>query len=61
MRVLERLVQAIDPTIEIQAVDGDIADPDVAEQLIDTDVIFLATDTTEPSHRQQHVIASRSL
>jgi molybdopterin/thiamine biosynthesis adenylyltransferase len=43
--VLERLVTRIDPTINFHPVDGDIADLDVAQRLLDCDFIFLATDT----------------
>jgi molybdopterin/thiamine biosynthesis adenylyltransferase len=43
--VLHRLVQEIDPSITFNAIDGDIADLAIAESLLDTDFIFLATDT----------------
>jgi molybdopterin/thiamine biosynthesis adenylyltransferase len=43
--VAERLVNAIDETITVTGVDGDIADLPVAAKLLDTDFIFLATDT----------------
>ncbi len=45
VRVLERLVQRVDPTINFYGVDGDIADPEAARHLVDCDFIFLATDT----------------
>ena len=43
--VLARLVQEIDPSIRLNAIDGDIVDLSTAERLLDTDFIFLATDT----------------
>lgn len=43
--VAERLVRGIDRTISFQGVDGDIADLIVAERLLETDFLFLATDT----------------
>lgn len=43
--VLKRLVQGIDSDIRCRAVDGDIADLAAARYLLDTDFIFLATDT----------------
>ena len=39
------LVARIDPTIELEPIDGDIADAAIAERLLDCDFIFLATDT----------------
>lgn len=42
----KRLVKSIDPKIECQAIDGDIADLEVANKLLDCDYLFLATDTT---------------
>jgi hypothetical protein len=43
--VAEALVARIDPTIDFEAVDGDIADAAVAQRLLECDFIFLATDT----------------
>lgn len=43
--ILARLVDAIDPHVTVRVVDGDIADSDVAEALLDCDFLFLATDT----------------
>lgn len=43
--VMERLVHRIDDSIEFEGIDGDIADLPVAERLLDTDFLFLATDT----------------
>lgn len=43
--VARRLCEHIDPTIRFTAIDGDVADLDVARQLIDVDFLFLATDT----------------
>jgi len=43
--VAQALVSRIDPTIEFEPVDGDIADATVAARLLDCDFIFLATDT----------------
>jgi hypothetical protein len=43
--VAARHVAQIDPAIEIQAIDGDIADLEVARRLLDCDFMFLATDT----------------
>lgn len=43
--VAARTARSIDPTVEIVAIDGDIAELDVAEKLIDCDFLFLATDT----------------
>jgi molybdopterin/thiamine biosynthesis adenylyltransferase len=45
VEVARRLAARIDPTITFEAVDGDIADADVAERLLDCDFVFLATDT----------------
>ena len=45
VKVAARNVIHIDPTIQIEAIDGDIADLGVVEQLIACDFIFLATDT----------------
>jgi hypothetical protein len=39
------MVAAIDPVIEVDTIDGDIADLSTAEALIDLDYLFLATDT----------------
>lgn len=43
--VAERMVAAIDPSIELAAIDGDIADLATAELLLDADYLMLATDT----------------
>lgn len=43
--VMKRLVSQIDPDIQIDAIDGDIADLETAQHLIDADFMFLATDT----------------
>jgi molybdopterin/thiamine biosynthesis adenylyltransferase len=43
--VLARLVHETDPSITLNTVDGDIADLETAELLLDTDFIFLAADT----------------
>ena len=45
VEVMRRMVAAIDPVIEVDAIDGDIADLSTAEALIDLDYLFLATDT----------------
>jgi molybdopterin/thiamine biosynthesis adenylyltransferase len=43
--VAARVVNAIDPTISFNAIDGDIADRWVAQRLLECDHLFLATDT----------------
>jgi hypothetical protein len=43
--VARRLIAAIDPSIVVHAIDGDIADESVAVRLLDCDFLFLATDT----------------
>lgn len=43
--VAAREVRAIDPTIVVNAIDGDIADRQTATRLLDCDYLFLATDT----------------
>lgn len=43
--VARRLSASIDPSIRFEAIDGDIADLDVAERLVDVDYMLLATDT----------------
>ncbi len=45
VQVAARVVARIDPSIAFHAVDGDIADADVAEQLQYADYLLLATDT----------------
>ena len=45
VEVAERLARAINPNINFVPVDGDIADAPVAEELLDLDFVFLATDT----------------
>lgn len=45
VQVARRLVQSINPEIAFVPVAGDIADATVAEELLDLDFIFLATDT----------------
>lgn len=43
--VAARSARAIDPTVEVVAIDGDIADLHVADKLLGCDFLFLATDT----------------
>jgi hypothetical protein len=43
--VARRLARKVDPTIDYQAIDGDIADETVAARLSQCDFIFLCTDT----------------
>ena len=43
--VAARNTTNIDPRILVNAIDGDISSPEVAERLLDCDQIFLATDT----------------
>jgi ThiF family len=43
--VAARTARQIDPKVMVNPIDGDIAYADVAEQLLDCDFIFLATDT----------------
>jgi molybdopterin/thiamine biosynthesis adenylyltransferase len=43
--IAERLVRRIDDGTTVQAIDGDVADLLVAEQLLNADFLFLATDT----------------
>ena len=43
--VAKRHVQEIDPSVKVRAIDGDIADLDVARHLLESDFMFLATDT----------------
>lgn len=45
VEVARRLCERIDPDIRFTAIDGDIADLDVASRLVDLDFLFLATDT----------------
>jgi len=45
VKVARRLARHINPATEFLAVDGDIADPDVAAQISQCDFIFLCTDT----------------
>jgi molybdopterin/thiamine biosynthesis adenylyltransferase len=45
VEVARRLVRSINPSINFVPIDGDIADAAVAEELLDLDFIFLATDT----------------
>ena len=45
VKVARRLARRINPATEFRAVDGDIADPDVAVQISQCDFIFLCTDT----------------
>lgn len=44
--VARRLISGIDPKIDCQVIDGDIAELEVANKLLDCDYLFLATDTT---------------
>jgi molybdopterin/thiamine biosynthesis adenylyltransferase len=43
--VVARMVAQVDPSIAFHAIDGDIADVEVAERLLDADHLLLATDT----------------
>lgn len=43
--VMRRFVHQIDESIEFEGIDGDVSDLPVAERLLDTDFLFLATDT----------------
>lgn len=43
--VAAQLVRRIDPSVRFDAIDGDLADRHIAEQVIGCDFIFLATDT----------------
>jgi molybdopterin/thiamine biosynthesis adenylyltransferase len=43
--VAERLVRRVDDSIAFYGIDGDIADLAVAKRLLETDFLFLATDT----------------
>lgn len=43
--VARDLVERIDPTIDFDAIDGDLADAEVARRVADADFIFLCTDT----------------
>jgi hypothetical protein len=43
--VAARLVERIDPSIAVKAIDGDVTELSVAERLLDADFLFLATDT----------------
>jgi len=43
--VATRAARAIDPNVEVVAIDGDIADLHVANELVGCDFLFLATDT----------------
>ncbi len=45
VEVAKRLAEAIDPSVDVVAIDGDIADLPTAERLLDLDFLFLATDT----------------
>lgn len=45
VEVARRFSTSIDPSIRFEAIDGDIADLDVAERLADVDYMLLATDT----------------
>jgi ThiF family len=45
VNVAARHVAQIDPTIQTQAIDGNIAELEVARSLLDCDFVFLATDT----------------
>jgi molybdopterin/thiamine biosynthesis adenylyltransferase len=45
VHVAARNIRQIDPMIVVHAIDGDIADLDVARQLLACDYMFLATDT----------------
>jgi hypothetical protein len=43
--VARRLCRRIDPRVGFRGIDGDLADLEVARQLVDLDFLFLATDT----------------
>lgn len=45
VRVAQRLVERIDPSVRFTAIDGDVVDRNVAERLTDADFIVLASDT----------------
>lgn len=45
VEVAARLARRIDPSIRFAAIDGDIADPEVADLVSGSDFIFLCTDT----------------
>jgi len=45
VKVAARLARRIDPSIGFEAIDGDIADPEIAELVSGSDFIFLCTDT----------------
>lgn len=45
VEVAARNAKRIDPSLRVDAIDGDIADLDVARRLVDCDFLFLATDT----------------
>ena len=45
IEVARKLVERVDPTIVFEAIDGDLADAEVAERVAATDFIFLCTDT----------------
>jgi len=50
VHVAERLAKRIDTGVSFNAVDGDIADDCTATRLLDTDFIFLATDSMTSRH-----------
>jgi hypothetical protein len=56
VHVARRLARTIDPTIEFDAIDGDIADWEVAERLTECDFIFLATDSITSRHVANSVV-----
>lgn len=45
VKVAARLARRIDPSIRFEAIDGDIADPEVADLVSGADFIFLCTDS----------------
>jgi ThiF family len=58
VEVARRLAARIDPTIRFEALDGDISERHVAEQLMAVDFIFLATDTTTSRHVANAIVHS---
>jgi ThiF family protein len=58
VEVARRLARQIDPTIEFDAIDGDIADRHIAEQLTECDFIFLATDSITSRHVANAIVHS---
>ena len=58
VEVARRLAERIDPTIEFDAIDGDIADQEIADQLTECDFIFLATDSMTSRHVANAIVHS---